>query len=198
MTEDREHVVDELAAYALGSLDEAERARAQTHVDICDACATRLMELRAVIGALPLALPPVSPPPDAWATIQAVVRRRRARAWPRVAFHGGRARLAVWSAAAAFVAVLLVWNVSLQREVWRYTQGPQVEKLARRPGRLVILAGTARPQASARLFVAVDGQSGHLAVSGLAPLSVGRVYQLWFLRSAAPTGPRLLTAQRWR
>jgi hypothetical protein len=59
-----------------------------------------------------------------------------------------------------------------------------VEALSRRPGRVVILAGTGRPEASARLFVAVDG-GGHLAVSGLAPLPRERTYQLWFVRTGS-------------
>ena len=169
MTEDRDHIGDELAALALGSLDEMERGRVQAHIDTCDTCAEQLMEFRAVVGVLPLALPHVSPPAEAWTTIQTAARRRGPPAWRSIVRQGGWTRVARWSAAAALAGGLLVWNVSLQREVWRYAEGPQVEKLARRPGRLVILAGTSRPQASARLFAAVDGLSGHLAVSGLSP-----------------------------
>src|SRR5262249_59377418 len=33
---------------------------------------------------------------------------------------------------------------------------------------------------------AVDGQSGHMAITGLARLPAGRVYQLWFLPKAGP------------
>ena len=186
MTEDREHVVDELGAYVLDALDEAERTRVRAHLAVCSVCAERLADYRAVTGTLPFALPPVSPPPEAWTTIHAVVRQRRARAWPRLASGGRWIRVARWSAAAAIVAGLLAWNIMLQRQVWRYAEGPQVEKLARRPGRLVILTGTRQAKASARLFAAVDGHSGHLAVSGLTPLPAGRVYQLWFLRKAAP------------
>lgn len=185
MTEDREHLGDALAALALGSIDEVERGRVQKHIDTCDTCAERLMEFRAVVGALPLTLPYVSPPPEAWTTIQTAAQRRGTPAW-RPTVRSGWIRVARWSAAAALAGGLLVWNVSLQREVWRYAEGPQVEKLARRPGRLIILAGTSRPQASARLFAAVDGRSGHMAVSGLSPLPTGRVYRLWFLRSAGP------------
>ena len=98
-------------------------------------------------------------------------------------------RVARWPAAAALVALLLVWNVTLERELTRRAPGPapgpEVEALSRRPGRIVILQGTGTPGASARIFVAVDG-GGHLAVSGLATLPPDRAYQLWFVRSAAP------------
>jgi len=53
---------------------------------------------------------------------------------------------------------------------------------------LVILA-TGRPEASVRLFAAVDGGSGHLAVSGLRPLPGGRVYR----KSAAPADAATFT-----
>src|SRR5262249_14160936 len=101
----------------------------------------------------------------------------------------GWLRLARWPAVAAAFAVLLVWNVTLQRELTRRAPGPapgpEVEALSRRPGQVVIFAGTGKPGASARLFVAVDG-GGHLAVSGLSPLPRGRTYQLWFVRSGSP------------
>jgi hypothetical protein len=85
--------------------------------------------------------------------------------------------------------VLLIWNVTLQRELVRRAPGPapgpEVEALSRRPDRIVILAGSGQPGASARIFVAVDG-GGHLAVSGLMPLPRERIYQLWFMRAASP------------
>ena len=84
--------------------------------------------------------------------------------------------------------VFIVCNVILERELTRRAPGPapgpEVEALSRRPGRIVILQGTGKPGASARIFVAVDG-GGHLAVSGLASLPPDRTYQLWFGRRGA-------------
>ena len=173
MNEDRTHIVDELAGYVVDGLHRDDAARVDAHLATCTSCAAALRECRAVIGMLPLALDPVPPPARAWTTIRSRARARRTRRWPRAAS---------WSAIAACAVGLLLWNVSLQRELGRYAEGPQVEKLARRPARLVVLAGVGEPQASARLFAAVDGRSGHMAVSGLAPLPSGRIYQLWFVR----------------
>ena len=185
MTENAEHVIDALAAYALGSLDEAEHGRVEAHVAICASCAGRLAEYRAVVGVLPLALTPVAPP-GLWDAIRTDAHRarKRRRIWKGIAaLHSYRP--ARWLAAAVVGAVLLTWNLWLQTELTRYAQGPQVEKLARRPARLVILTGAAQPQASARIFAAVDGRSGHMAITGLPVLPQGRVYQLWFVPKAA-------------
>jgi len=189
VTAEHEQVLDDLAGYALGALEAAERARVEAHVATCTTCAGRLREYRQVTGALATALEPVAPPAAAWAAIRAEVRVRRApRTRERVV--AGWLRAARWPALAAVMASLLVWNVLLQREVARQAPGPDpgpdVSALARRPGRVVILAGTGAPGGSARLFVATDGGHGHLAIAGMEPLRAGRVYQLWFTRTGAP------------
>ena len=188
MTEEHEHIVDDLAAYVLESLEGSERARVEVHVATCATCARRLEEYRAVVGVLPVGLDPVTPPPEAWTAIRAGARQRRMPA--RGEGKGvlpSRWRRAMWPALTALAASLLLWNVVLQRELARHSSGPEVEALARRPGRLVILTGTGTPGASGRLLVAVDGVHGHLAVAGLKPLPPERTYQLWFVRPGART-----------
>ena len=185
-----EHSVEALAAYALGSLDPSERASVDAHVAACDACAARLRAYQGVAATLPLGLAQAPPPPEAWGVISATVRARRARrrieakASPLV----GWLRFARWPAVAVALSALLVWNVALQRELVRRAPGPapgpEVEALSRRPGRVVIFRGTGKPEATARLFVAVDG-GGHLAVSGLGQLPRERTYQLWFVRTGS-------------
>ena len=186
MTEEHDRILEDLAAYTLGSLGAADRARLEGHVRSCPACSSRLEEYRAVIGVLPLALTPTTPPSAAWRAIRSAVRARRARARGPALVLADWLRIGRWPALAAVIAGLVVWNVTLQREITRRAPGPapgpEVEALSRRPGRVVILKGTGRPEASARIFVAVDG-GGHLAVSGLSVPPPRRVYQLWFLRS---------------
>jgi len=183
-----EHVMDDLAAYAIESLEDTERQRVKAHVATCPTCAHRLEEYRAVVGTLPAALPAVSPPPDAWNAIRAAAGKRRpaARRWTKPVAFPGWLRAARWSALAMLAAGLLAWNVALEWRLAHPPYAPEVEALSRRPGRMVILAGTGTPGANARLFVAVDGGHGHLAVSGLKRLQARRTYQLWFFRDAAP------------
>lgn len=189
MTDEAVHPTEDLAGYVLGALEDPEGILLETHVATCATCASILAQYRAVVGTLPMGLDPVTPPPEAWAAIRAEARRRRL---PVLEGPGTRVRpnwrWAMWPVLTTLVASLLVWNVVLQRDLRQLAPGPapgpEVEALSRRPGRLVILAGTGRPGASARLFVAVDG-GGHLAISGLTPLPRERTYQLWFIRTGA-------------
>jgi len=180
VTVEHAQAVGDLAAYVLESLEGDERARVERHVATCSECAHIIAEYRAVVGVLPIGLTPLPPPSGAWPAIRAAARGPGRRRWMRAA---------AWPALAAVAASLLVWNVWLHRELANRSPGPapgpEVEALSRRPGRLVIFAGTGVRGANGRLFVAVDG-GGHLAVSGLRPLPRGRVYQLWFVRDAGP------------
>jgi len=180
--DERDHPLDELAAHALGSLDASERADVETHIASCSACKDRLAEYQAVAASLPLGLEPVAPPPEAWTRIVSATRGRRQRP--------SRWLAAVkWPAIAAIFALVVFWNLALERELSRRSPGPapgpEVEALSRRPGRVIILAGTGALASSARIFVAVDG-GGHFAVSGLPTLPRDRAYQLWFVRSNPP------------
>jgi anti-sigma factor RsiW len=180
MTEPDVHIVDDLAAYILEALPDSERGRVEAHVATCATCARRLDEYRRIVGLLPLGLKPVTPPSEAWTVIRGAARRYRRASKVRPVL-----RRAMWPALATLAASLLLWNVTLQREISRHASGPQVEALARRPGRLVILSASGMPNASGRLLVAIDGIHGHLAVAGLEPLGPGRVYQLWFVQPGA-------------
>lgn len=183
------HPVEDLAAYALGSLEHAERVRVAEHILNCASCAARLREYRGVIGVLPVSLVPVPVPSEAWEAIRAHTREKHRKAWARPSLLPSWLQLARWPAVAAALAALLLWNVTLYRELAQRSPGPapgpEVEALSRRPGRIVMLTGTGQPGASARIFLAVDG-GGHLAVSGLPPLPRGRTYQLWFERTGSP------------
>jgi len=144
-------------------------------------CAEELARYRAVVGALPLALAPAVPPRAAWESVRAAVRARRSapRARPKVTVVRWW-RMWRWPAVAGLVSALVAWNVVLERRL-ADPQKPQIEALSRRPGRLVILRGEQRPTANARIFLAVDGHHGHMAISGLSPLPRARTYQLWFV-----------------
>ena len=62
MTEEREHPIDDLAAYSLGSLEAPEARHVERHLATCTACGTLLRQYQTVVGTLPLGLDPVGPP----------------------------------------------------------------------------------------------------------------------------------------
>ncbi len=191
MTDEHGRLIEDLAAYALEALEEHERARVDAHLASCATCPDLLAQYRDVVGALPSGLDPAVPPPAAWAAVRAAAHRPAERApHARRPLEAPRwLRLAMRPAIAAVVVGLVIWNVTLQRELARRAPGPapgpEVEALSRRPGQVVILKGSGVPGANARLFVASDGGQGHLAISGLQPLPRTRTYQLWFVRPDA-------------
>jgi anti-sigma factor ChrR (cupin superfamily) len=71
VTEDHEQLIENVAAYALDSLEGPERARMAAHVGTCERCASQLDEYRAVLGSLPIGLEPSEPPAEAWTAIHA-------------------------------------------------------------------------------------------------------------------------------
>jgi anti-sigma-K factor RskA len=194
--DEHDRLVEDLAAYALEALEGPERARVEAHVATCPTCSDLLQEYRAVVGLLPRSLDLVAPPAAAWSAIRADARERTVREGRRRwALSAPRwLRLAAQPAMALALVGMVFWNVMLQRELARRAPGPapgpEVEALSRRPGQVVILTGSGARGASARLFVASDGGHGHLAISGLQPLSRNRTYQLWFVRhdGAATSG----------
>jgi anti-sigma-K factor RskA len=54
--------LEHAAPYALGALDERERASFEEHLATCDVCAAEVREMKDVAGLLALASPPVAPP----------------------------------------------------------------------------------------------------------------------------------------
>jgi len=178
VTEPHDDFLDDIAASALGQADDEVQDRLARHLSGCDPCALRLMEYRAVLGALAVALEPVAPPANAWNEIAMQAHRSGSLKTSRIV---RGLRLVKWPILSAIAAFLLVWNVALELRLAHYRTGPQVEALARRPGRMVILRGRGAPTATARLFVAADGGHGHLAIAGLRPVRPARAYQLWFI-----------------
>jgi len=63
MSERCQHA-DTVAAFLLGALSDAEKREFQAHMATCAHCREDVASLRLVADALPLAVPPVAPPPQ--------------------------------------------------------------------------------------------------------------------------------------
>lgn len=109
-----------LGAYALGDLPADERASVAAHIEGCAECRAELRELEGVAALLPLADPariegpPVRPPADLGARIEAQIAAERAREGRakrrrrlRLGFGGAVAVAAVAAVAAVLALVVL-------------------------------------------------------------------------------------------
>ena len=184
---------DAAASYILGALPEAERAQFEAHLEGCPACREELEELRVAAEALPVAAPPMRPPPALKARIMAEVEReaallqgarepdeprRRRFAWPRFA-------LPMPAVAALACGALLV---GLGAGAFLFGgSGGQTVHFER--------AGGLTANASAELDVS-DGRAV-LVARGLPEPAAGRVYQVWLQRDGrAPEPDAVFTVDR--
>lgn len=58
-----DHVLDDLDAYALGALDDADAGRVASHLAVCGSCRADAASLAEVVGALPDSVPLREPRP---------------------------------------------------------------------------------------------------------------------------------------
>ncbi len=106
--ERHELLQEDVGAYLLDALDDAERRRFEDHLQECPVCADEVERLRPAVHALPRSVLPVAPPPSLKASLMGVVeaearerqglgpRRASPLAWiaERLAAGGGGRRAA--------------------------------------------------------------------------------------------------------
>ena len=182
MTHDQH--IDDVAGYALGALNELEKAAFERHLMRCDTCARELENLRVAVEALPAAVPYHPAPPELKTSLMATVRkeaeertaatapaRRRPsfrlpqllRARPAMALAGGLACAAL---------ALGAYGVGTTRS------GDERE---------VVVAAVDRKQVpGARAELVSRGDIGVLTASRLPRLSSGEVYVVWIDRGDGP------------
>src|SRR5690348_14025545 len=87
MDTDHDELRDSAGPWVLGALDDDEAWRFSAHLDVCESCREEVERLRVAVAALPLAAPPVEPPPALKARLMNIVQaeaeeRRAASAAP--------------------------------------------------------------------------------------------------------------------
>ena len=194
-----DHIVDLLAAYALGALDAGEVEQVQAHLAGCASCQAELREIEAVTNDLPLALAEIEPPPSLqqqlmarvappqtitepapeptfWQQITAVFQQNKAFAYSQVAL-------------IALVLVLLAGTLLLWQQVNELSSGPQ-------PGRLqaVHLVSTGIiPDADGYITVSGDGLSGAIILDKVPELDEEQIYQLWLVKDGERVSAALIS-----
>jgi anti-sigma-K factor RskA len=102
---------DDLAAYALGALEEGEATELRRHLEGCEECREHLRWLEPAVDVLPRTVPQVEPPPRLRRRMMATVRaesREATRAQARRAPRRDWAALVLRPATAAAAAALLL------------------------------------------------------------------------------------------
>ena len=182
---------EDLEAYALGALDDAERRRTAAHVAGCAACRSTVEQYEALLARLPGALAtasPSTPDPAVLRRVLAVATRRPA--WPRLA--------GVALAAAAFVLVAVgAWNVSLtqtiahERDIYRRLAGQQeiVFEVVDSPKatKLVLRSPVSGSTAYGKVFVRSDLPFVVAMAGNLPPPPAGQAYHLWLTLDSGET-----------
>ncbi len=166
---------DDLAAYALGALDEGEAARIRDHIEQCDDCRRHLRWLQPAVELLPRSVTQVEPPPRLRKRLMATVRSETREA-ARV--DASRGRLRDWAAlllrpATAFAAAALLVAGALGGYLLHQSDD-QSSVVAARP------VNDAAPTASGTLDRQDDLAILH--VEGMPALARDQVYEAWVQR----------------
>ncbi|MCK9896591.1 anti-sigma factor [Frankia sp. AgB32] len=182
MTSPEAHTL--IGAYALDALDDAERARLESHLAACPECATELRELRAVATTMGGAVPRTPP-----ASLRAAVLReiettpqlpprladRRSRGQRRATFAAIASGVA---AVVAFVALGVVGTLTINQRHQLAdvrAQAADLEAVASE-----VAARSAQPMAGGgRLAVVAVAGRAFVDIRDLPDLPANRVYQLW-------------------
>jgi anti-sigma-K factor RskA len=177
---------DDVAPWLLGALADDERREFERHLAVCGRCREEVAALRPAVEALPLAAPPVVPPPELRDRIRSVVEsearllqaageqadrppKRERRRFP--SFGGLRP---------AFVAALAALVVAVG--VGGYLIGN-----AGGGGARVVAAKVTFPAAQAS--VRTQGSEASLQVTNMPSPPKGRVYQVWLKRDRGMPQP---------
>lgn len=164
---------DSAGAYVLGAMPVPEREAFEEHLSACATCRQEVDELRPAAEALPMASPPMAPPPELKARIMAEVEREAAllgaaadRPEP-----AERRRRGSWLSGwrlAPVAAALLVAGVLAGSAL----SGPDT-------------ATYAFEGQDARLEV--EGDSARLVAEDLPAPPEGRVYEVWLMPEGSDT-----------
>jgi anti-sigma-K factor RskA len=170
---------DDLAAYALGALEEEEAERLRLHLETCDDCRRHLRWLQPAVELLPRTVEQLEPPARLRESLMDVVHSespQAAREPPRRAAGGWwrSVGLALWRPATAVAAAAML------------VVGAVAGYLLHEPGdgdNTATFAARATQGASPVTgTLERDGDSGILRVQGMPSLASDQVYEVWVQR----------------
>jgi anti-sigma-K factor RskA/putative zinc finger protein len=182
-----DHVLDDLEAYALGALDQADAERVAAHLAGCVSCRAEAASLAEVVGALPDSVTLREPQPNLRERVLAAARNG-ARA-PESARSLGRVR--VWPIAvaglASIVIVLGAADVAAYRQLTTLSAERDNYSLVvqsfRQGGRVWYMAGSNDFAGSGGTLVdpRADGKQPFVLFHDLPQIAPGKVLTVWLV-----------------
>jgi anti-sigma-K factor RskA len=182
---------DDLAAYALGALEEHEAERLRRHLETCVACRRQLRWLQPAVELLPRTVEQLGPPPRLRESLMENVRaesRPAAREPPRRAREGWWS--GVWTALrrpATAVAVAATLIVGVVAGYFIHEPGG---------GTSTFEAQALHGGGGASGVLERNGGSGILRVHGMPTLARDQVYEVWVQRDGSLEPSSLFVPRR--
>ncbi len=175
---------DDIAAYALGALEQREAEELEAHIESCEGCRDYLREMLPAVDVLPASVPPVTPPPELRERLVATVHAEAERIeaveeapvtppasrWP--SWRGLAARPATAMAAGAVLVAGAAAGWLLHD-----SGGSDHTLIPAHP------TAVAPPGSVSASLDRVDG-AGTLEVRRMPPLRRGDVYEVWAVRGS--------------
>ncbi len=174
------HIIEDLALYALDALPPAEQARVEEHLNTCADCEKELAEYQTAAAAL---VPDEAPSELTWKRIQARIREEdtttTAVEQPQaVGAPAWNWRMGI-AAAAALVVGVLGAQVFSSSELTGNGIVAAAEQAATQ-GDAVVTEFVVDSETVAQVILTAEGQ-GYVIPTNLDPLDSSRTYQLWVL-----------------
>jgi hypothetical protein len=198
-----EHIEEFAEAYALGALDQTERAWVELHADACPACRRLLMRAEDTAHLLVLAVPPVAPPAHCKRKVLERVEREHFLATP-----ARRSRMhlpyVAWTTVAMLTLLLAfggAWMFNMHRQLAHLRaeaalHQAEVELMRTSIAGFVSLDNAVSnakavrslegeglvAKAMAKMYMNPGRHKAVLEIMGLPQLPPGQIYQVWIAR----------------
>jgi anti-sigma-K factor RskA len=176
---------DDVAAFAMGAMDEHETRRFESHIEGCERCAAELEWIRPAVDALPESVAQVSPPPALRKRLLTTVRAEAdgepsQRQTARRRWWANRLHIGTFSftPATALATVLIALAAVIGYAIGGPGSGDNT--------RTVPVAS--RP-AGSKAVLELTKDSATLQAHGVPPLPAGSVYQVWVQTGSDPPQP---------
>lgn len=187
------HPLDLLAAYAMGSLTDAEKAEVAAHLVTCANCRTELAKYETTVAKLSTVTPTLIVPARVKQGLMKKVRRRSGSSL--VTRKGWWETIFATPVYATVSLVLILGLIVSNLLLWRQLQQQSVPPSS--VAQTLNLENTGKLASGiALLVISDDGQHATLIVEDLPSLTPEQQYQLWLIEDGQPASAGVFSVSR--